>query len=136
MHKGYFSLAVLLGAFSIALGAFGAHGLKQLVPPDMVAVFDTGVRYQLYHSLAILALSLGANHLKTGPLRRSVFLFVLGILLFSGSLYLITILKAMDGPSIGMAGIITPAGGLCLIAGWLNLLLAIDKRGETGPKNG
>ncbi len=125
MHKTYLSAAALLGALAVALGAFGAHGLKQIVPPETVTTFETGVRYQVYHTLALLFVAILFERFPNKWLRWSGACYLIGILLFSGSLYLMTILKATDKVGLGGLGIITPIGGLFFIAGWLLLFAGV-----------
>lgn len=119
--------AVILGALSVGLGAFGAHGLKQLVPPETVASFDTGVRYQFYHVFALIATAILYEKFPGKMLRWAGNCFLTGILLFSGSLYLLTFLKATDTVGLNGIGIITPIGGVFFIVGWLMLFFAILK---------
>ncbi len=128
MHKGFLTWAALLGALAVALGAFGAHGLKQLVPPETIATFETGVRYQFYHVFALLAVGILYEKWPVNLLKWAGNLFLLGILLFSGSLYALTALKATDVVGLSGIGIITPFGGLCFIAGWLMIAAALLKR--------
>jgi uncharacterized membrane protein YgdD (TMEM256/DUF423 family) len=106
--------AALLGALGVILGAFGAHGLQTRLSSEQLQSWDTAVRYHLLHSVALLALALyGAASGRSIQLAGS--LFVLGILLFSGSIYLLVLTgQRWLGP-------VTPLGGLCLIAGWLSL---------------
>jgi uncharacterized membrane protein YgdD (TMEM256/DUF423 family) len=112
-------LLAAAGGFSgVALGAFAAHGLKLRLSAEYLAVFQTGTHYQMLHSLALLAVALLLRQAPQGLLRVSGVLFAVGILLFSGSLYLLTLLGL---PALGM---LTPVGGLCLLAGWLYLGLA------------
>ncbi|MFN4315091.1 MAG: DUF423 domain-containing protein [Chitinophagaceae bacterium] len=127
MHKKYLMIAAWLGAVTVALGAFGAHGLKQLVPPESVSSFDTGVRYQFYHLLALLAIGLLYEHFPGKWLRWSANAFLLGMLLFSGSIYLLTALKAGGEVGLSGIGIITPFGGVSLIFGWIFLAIGIGK---------
>jgi uncharacterized membrane protein YgdD (TMEM256/DUF423 family) len=110
----WLAAAAALGALGVALGAFGAHGLRDRVSAGDLATWETAVLYHELHALALLALALfGA---ATGrPVRRPATLFVLGIALFSGSLYLLVASGAR------WLGAVTPLGGLCLIAGWLTL---------------
>ena len=105
-------ISCLLGFLGVAGGAFGAHALKTRLTPDLLAAFEVGIRYQMYHLFAIFA-SVWLN----APL--SGWLFFIGILLFSGSLYLLAL------TSIRLFGAITPIGGLLLLAGWLTLALKI-----------
>lgn len=128
MSKSILSSAALLGALAVVLGAFGAHGLKQIVPPDTVTTFETGVRYQFYHVFALLATGLIAIHFPAPLLRRAAQSFLVGILLFSGSLYLLTFLKATDTVGLSKLGLITPIGGLFLVLGWVLLFFALLKR--------
>jgi uncharacterized membrane protein YgdD (TMEM256/DUF423 family) len=97
------------------LGAFGAHSLKARLPPDMLAVFDTGVRYQMYHVFAILAAAAAWSRWGGRLFALAGGLFIAGILVFSGSLYLL----AFTG--VRGLGAITPLGGLAFLAGWLCL---------------
>lgn len=106
----------VLGAFSgVALGAFGAHGLRRRLSPESLAVFQTGVTYQMMHSLALLMVFLLVANGNQEMLLWAGRLFVAGIVLFSGSLYLM----AVTGKK--RLGAITPVGGLCFLAGWLAL---------------
>lgn len=108
-----------LSAFAgVGLGAFGAHALKRRLDADMQAVFETGVRYQLVHALALLAAGAAAGRLAPGPLSAAGWLFVLGTLVFSGSLYAL----ALGGRR--RLGAVTPLGGLALLAGWACLAWA------------
>ena len=124
MHKGFFILASLLGALSVILGAFGAHALKKMVPPETVASFETGVRYQFYHTFALMIVAILFNHIPGKWLTTAGWMFVVGILLFSGSLYLLTALKATNSVGLRGIGIITPVGGLFFVTGWICLLIA------------
>lgn len=114
-------LGALSGFFSVAAGAFGAHALKQKLQPDMLAVFEVGARYQMYHALAMCAAAWVCT-LAPGILAPlSGWFFFAGSLVFSGSLYLL----ALTG--IRLFGAITPIGGVFLLIGWLFLALAALK---------
>lgn len=128
MHKGFLLIGTILGALSVGLGAFGAHGLKQIVPPETVAAFDTGVRYQFYHVFALLATGILYEKFADKWLRWAGNCFITGILLFSGSLYLLTILKATDTVGLKGIGIITPVGGIFFMVGWLLLFFTLVKK--------
>ena len=128
MHKGYLSIAAILGAVGVGLGAFGAHGLKQIVPPETVATFQTGVQYQMYHVLALLATAIIYERFANKMIRWAGICFISGILLFSGSLYILTVLKATSTVGLNGIGIITPFGGLFFIAGWLLLFAGVAKK--------
>ena len=128
MHKTFLSLGALFGGIAVALGAFGAHGLKNIVSSDVVSVFQTGVQYQMYHTLALLVVAIVYERLPNQWIRWSGYLFSFGILFFSGSLYLITALKAEETSIPVFIGAVTPVGGLLFILGWLSLLIGIFKR--------
>ena len=128
MHKTFLIIAAVLGAISVALGAFAAHGLKKIVPAETVTTFETGVRYQFYHTFAILFVGLLLERMPGQLLVWSGWFFLIGILLFSGSLYLLTALKATQTVGLTGVGIITPFGGLFFIAGWVLMLMGIIKR--------
>lgn len=127
MHQKICKLGAWLAAIAVALGAFGAHGLKKLVEPESVSTFETGVRYQMYHAFAILIAGMLYRHYPVKSMRLAVFLFAGGIVLFSGSLYVLTLLKATHVVGLSGIGLITPLGGVCLIAGWLCMLISIGK---------
>ena len=128
MHKKYLSLGAILAAIAVALGAFGAHGLKKIVPSETVQTFQTGVQYQMYHALALVLTGLLYEKCSPKFARMSGLLFLLGIILFSGSLYVVTAGRATETAGLDKAGIITPVGGLAFIAGWLFLFLAAIKK--------
>ncbi len=128
MHKTFLSLGALFGGIAVALGAFGAHGLKKIVSTDVVSVFQTGVQYQMYHTLALLVVAIVFERLPNQWIRWSGYLFSFGILFFSGSLYLITALKAEERSIPAFIGAITPIGGLLFILAWLSFLFGLFKR--------
>lgn len=111
--------AALSGALAVMLGAFAAHALQHALEPRLLEVFQTGVTYQFYHVLALFGVGLLLQRQNSRPLRLSAALFLLGMLLFSGSLYIL----ALTG--VHYLGFITPIGGVSLIAGWLTLAFAI-----------
>ncbi|MFJ7311330.1 DUF423 domain-containing protein [Pseudomonas sp. NPDC098747] len=118
MLRGFLMLAAFLGFTGVALGAFAAHGLKSRLTPEYLTIFHTGVTYQLVHTLALFGVALLAVHLPGRLVTWAGASFTLGILLFSGSLYLLTT------TGISKLGIITPFGGLAFLVGWLCLGLA------------
>ena len=128
MHKAFLSLGALFGAIAVALGAFGAHGLKNIVSSDVLSVFQTAVQYQMYHTLALLVVAIVYERLANKWIKWSGYLFSFGILFFSGSLYLITALKAEERFVPASVGAITPIGGLLFILAWLSLLIGLLKR--------
>jgi len=113
--RAFFCIGGVLGALGVAAGAFGAHGLKAQLSPEMFAVFETGVRYHLIHALALLAVAWAATRWSSPAVHSAGWLFVVGVLLFSGSLY------ALSLTGIRGLGAITPIGGVALIVGWLLL---------------
>ncbi len=123
-------LTAVSGALSVGLGAFAAHGLEKLVSPQYLETFTTGVRYQFYHTLAIgLAACLDRfPGMRSRRIRLAVWLWSAGILLFSGSLYLLSIREVIPGLPVAVLGPITPLGGLLLIGGWLILFLSVTDR--------
>ena len=126
MDRRFLLLGALSGLLAVAAGAFGAHALRAVLTPDLLAVFETGARYQMYHALALLLVALLS---AAAPHRRTVaaagWCFVLGTLLFSGSLYLL----ALTG--IRWWGAVTPVGGVLFLIGWGVLgLAAIVTKGE------
>lgn len=113
-------VGAVAGAIGVALGAFGAHALKDRVPAELLSAFETGVRYHMYHALALLAVGLLATRGTSGWLvSTAAILFLTGIVLFSGSLY------AMAFTGARRLGAITPLGGLCLILGWIVLAFVL-----------
>jgi len=128
MHKWFLITAALIGALSVALGAFAAHGLKQVVTAEALAIFETGVRYQFYHTFALFAVAILYEKFPGSLLQWAGNCFQIGILLFSGSLYLLTALKATETVGSRNIGLITPFGGLFFIAGWMLMLIAFIKK--------
>lgn len=127
MHKGYLKTAALLGALSVILGAFAAHGLKKIVDEHTVAVFETGVRYQFYHVFALALVAILYKEYSNKMLVTAGQLFILGTLFFSGSLYLLTFKAAANLDGLNWVGPITPIGGVCFIGGWVCLALGVKK---------
>jgi uncharacterized membrane protein YgdD (TMEM256/DUF423 family) len=117
-----FALAGALSAFiAVAAGAFGAHALRARLAPDLLTVFETGARYQMYHALALLAVAWASTHWPGTPLRLAGWLFIGGTLLFSGSLYLLALTGAR------WFGAVTPLGGLLFLAGWATFAIGIAR---------
>jgi uncharacterized membrane protein YgdD (TMEM256/DUF423 family) len=118
--KLFIALGAAAGAFGVVLGAFGAHALKARLPPELLATYQTAVQYHLWHALALATIGVVAIHLPASvSLKWAGWLMVAGILLFSGSLYLL----AVSG--VRWLGAITPFGGAALIAAWLALAYAV-----------
>ena len=113
MRKIFVVLGAMNAGISVAAGAFGAHGLKAVLAPDMLAVFETASRYQMYHGLALLVVGMMGTRVSARPLALAGWCFVAGSVLFSGSLYVL----ALSG--IRWLGAITPLGGAAFLAGWI-----------------
>ena len=121
MPRTFLLAGALAGFVGVAFGAFGAHGLRGRLSPDMLAVFETGVRYQMYHALALMltAVLMMTGRLESGRAAAAAgWLFVAGIVLFSGSLYLLAV------TGITVLGAITPIGGVAFLLGWACLAIA------------
>lgn len=127
MHKGYLTIAALLGGLSVILGAFGAHALKGMVSEQILNAYETGVRYQFYHVFALIATAMLLKYYPGKYLLLAGRLFVTGIFLFSGSLYLITLFNAANITGLAWVGAITPLGGIVFIAAWCCLAIGIRK---------
>ena len=112
MERTVFALGSALAALGVALGAFGAHTLKTRIAPEMLAVFETGVRYQMYHALGLLALAWAMTRWPDRGLTTSAWMLLAGTVVFSGSLELLAV------TGVRWLGAITPVGGVLLIAGW------------------
>ena len=121
MDRLWIGLGAAYGFFAVALGAFGAHALKQRLSTEMLAVWRTGVEYHFYHALALILLGLIARQTPSSMLNASGACFAAGILLFSGSLY------ALALSDVRILGAITPLGGLLFLSGWILLGYAVLK---------
>jgi uncharacterized membrane protein YgdD (TMEM256/DUF423 family) len=118
MDRTFLFLGAAAGFVAVAFGAFGAHALRSKLSADMLAVFETGVRYQMFHALAILIVALALARMDGWILRGAGWCFTAGIILFSGSLYIL----ALTG--IRTLGAVTPFGGVAFLAGWALLVYA------------
>ena len=120
MTRIFFALGSIFGGLAVALGAFGAHGLANILSPEHLITYETAVRYQIYHAIALLVVALALAHwpAATKPLQTGGWMFVAGIILFSGSLYLLSV------SGIRWLGAVTPLGGVAFVAGWLFMTLA------------
>ena len=119
MDRLFFGLGAVLAGLAVAAGAFGAHALRSRLEPDLLAVFETAVRYQMYHALALMAVAWASTRWFGAAAPTAGWLFVAGIVLFSGSLYVL----ALSG--VRWLGAITPIGGLCFLAGWVGLAWSV-----------
>lgn len=127
MYKPALTTGALFAALAVILGAFGAHSLKPYLDTSGLQTFETGVRYQFYHSFALLVTGLAYSQFPVRPLRLANVFFAIGILLFSGSLYVLALLRN-GGAGLGPIGILTPVGGLFFIAGWFCLFAGVSRR--------
>jgi len=121
MDRLFFALGCLSGFLGVALGAFGAHALKERLDAELLATFEVGVRYQMVHALALLAVGWACTRWPGTLVNASGWLFVAGSVIFSGSLY------ALSLTGLRWLGAITPLGGLGLLAGWLCLAWAVAR---------
>ncbi|MEO8962426.1 MAG: DUF423 domain-containing protein [Ginsengibacter sp.] len=128
MHKGYIKTAALLGALSVGLGAFAAHTLKGSISDYAFGIFETAVKYQFYHVFALLIAGILYKDYPGKWVKWAGRLFIVGIILFSGSLYVLAVIKAAVLPGYNWVGAITPFGGLCFILGWIFLFLGISSK--------
>ena len=114
-------LGAIFAFLGVAAGAFGAHALRGRLPEDMLQVFETGARYQLIHALALVGVALAEAQFAGRALTIAGWMFVAGILLFSGSLY------ALASTQVRAWGAVTPLGGVCFLAGWIALAIAFAR---------
>jgi uncharacterized membrane protein YgdD (TMEM256/DUF423 family) len=126
MNRSIIITAAIFGMVAVIAGAFGAHGLKALITPLQLEVWHTAVEYNFYHVFALLFLSTIAKN-GSGWVKASFYLFAIGIIFFSGSLYLLACRDLLHIESVKVIGPITPLGGLLFIVGWLSLAVAAVK---------
>lgn len=120
MPSLFIAIAAANGLLGVILGAFGAHGLRDRMPADLMAIYQTGVQYQMYHALALFGVGILCLHYgESALLRASGWSFLAGIIIFSGSLYVLSL------TGVRWLGAITPIGGLGFIAGWTLLIAAV-----------
>lgn len=134
MNKNFLITACILTAVTVALGAFGAHKLKELVSPELVNSFDTGVRYQFYHCFALFITAFLHGKYRSKGFETVFYLFIAGIVCFSGSIYLLTFMKIGNAVGVKGIGFITPLGGLLFIIAWVYLAVIIKKSRENSLK--
>jgi uncharacterized membrane protein YgdD (TMEM256/DUF423 family) len=126
MNKRIILVAAFFGALAVILGAFGAHGLEGKISPQHIETWKTANQYHFYHTLALLFLST-FSRAKTASIRVSFIAFIIGLLFFSGSLYLLSIREITGFGNPAILGLITPLGGLAFIVGWAALFVAALK---------
>jgi uncharacterized membrane protein YgdD (TMEM256/DUF423 family) len=122
MHRGFALAGALSAALAVLAGAFGAHALRARVPLDLLTAFETGARYQMYHALGLLAVALLVERVPHGGVHAAGWLFIAGTVLFTGTLYALTLTGARA------LGAVTPLGGICFIAGWVALAIGVWRR--------
>ncbi len=119
MEKVFFVIGAVAAGLGVLLGAFGAHGLQARLTPDLLETFETGVRYEIYHAFAILIVALALTRWNSPLITWAGWAFLLGMVVFSGSLYIL----ALTG--VRWLGAITPIGGVAFIAGWVLLAVGV-----------
>ena len=127
MRKKFFTTASVMGALAVFLGAFGVHILKKLLPPETITIFETGVRYQFYHCFAILFVGLLYQKFHIKQFVWAGHCFIIGVIFFSGSLYAIALSRIGKTESMAALNAITPLGGLFFMAGWILMLVGVQK---------
>jgi len=128
MHTRFLLLGAISAFIGVAAGAFGAHALEARLSSDLLAVYETGVRYELFHAVALLVVGLAADRWPTAGWARAGWMFLLGTVLFSGSLYVL----ALTG--VRALGAVTPLGGLCFLIGWFLAAVAATRSGPPGSQ--
>jgi uncharacterized membrane protein YgdD (TMEM256/DUF423 family) len=128
MQKIFLSLGSAAAAVAVILGAFGAHALKEKLSAEQLLVFETGVRYQFYHAFALIVVGMLSERFNSSFLNYSGWLFVFGIIFFSGSLYLLSTKNLLGIESWKFLGPVTPLGGLCFIMGWTFIVISLFRK--------
>jgi uncharacterized membrane protein YgdD (TMEM256/DUF423 family) len=128
MNKTFLKVGFFLGALSVVLGAFAAHALKNNITSNAYDIFETAVKYQFYHVFALIITAVLFAEYNKRFITWAGRFFILGIILFSGSLYFLTAIKAMVKPGFNWVGAITPIGGICFVLGWICLFTAVVKK--------
>jgi uncharacterized membrane protein YgdD (TMEM256/DUF423 family) len=128
MHRTFFKVAAVFAMLSVALGAFGAHLFKKILTPEHLNSFHTGVEYQMTHSLALFVVGLMYRYYPNKKMKWAGQFFIIGMVLFSGSIYLWLLMHHLQVPYSSAIIMVTPLGGLLFILGWLSLFLAVPKR--------
>ena len=121
MDRFFFIVGAIMAFLAVALGAFGAHALKNRLTPDMLDIFEVGVRYHMYHALGLLAVAWATSRWPESNLTAAGWAFIVGIIIFSGSLYILS----MTG--MRWFGAITPLGGLAFLIGWAILVWSLGR---------
>jgi len=121
MDRFFFSAGVIAACIGVALGAFGAHSLRTKLTPDMLNIFEVGVRYQMYHAFGLIAVAWATTRWPEAKLNSAGWCFIAGIIIFSGSLYL------LSATGMRWLGAVTPIGGLAFLAGWAILVWTVNR---------
>lgn len=133
MFKPALNSGIIFAALAVILGAMGAHALKPILSPESMISYETAVKYQIYHSLALLATGLLYAHHPHHFFKKATWLFISGILLFSGSIYLLVYLKTTQEIGLGGLGMLTPIGGVLFIIAWIFLALGVNGKYVSNP---
>lgn len=133
MHKGFLKLASILAVITVISGAFAAHALRGRVGDHALVTFETGVRYQFYHVIALFITGIVYKDFAYNTVRWAGGFFITGIILFSGSLYILAVKQAMVSPGLTWVGPITPIGGFAFITGWALLAISFFRRNKAAP---
>ena len=128
MHNRFLKIASILGALSVIMGAFAAHSLRGKISDHALSTFETAVRYQFYHLFALFITGIIYKDFRYNITLWAGWLFIAGIILFSGSLYYLAFMQAVVQPAAKWVGAITPVGGLAFISGWILLCISFFKR--------
>ena len=135
MSKRFIQIAAILGALGVAFGAFGAHALKKMIDADALATYETAVRYQFYHTFALLGTGILYRRMPGKLMEWAGILFISGIVLFCGSLYILSYLQAIQNVGLKGIGAITPLGGVCFMVGWVLICLQAMKPSAHGSSS-
>jgi uncharacterized membrane protein YgdD (TMEM256/DUF423 family) len=135
MHRGFLKIAAILAMISVLLGASGAHTLKKFLSKEVLEIFDTAVRYQFYHTIGIFLAAILYKDFVGKWMKIAGYSFLLGILLFSGSLYLLTYAKDTMNENLYWIGRITPLGGTCFLWGWISILVGVRESERRSQRN-
>jgi uncharacterized membrane protein YgdD (TMEM256/DUF423 family) len=128
MNKKYLKAGTFIAMLSVLLGAFAAHSLKNTVSDYALGIFETAVRYQFYHAFALILTGILFKEFPRVVMKWAGIFFIVGIILFSGSLYVLAVIKGAVIPGYNWIGAITPFGGLCFILGWICLFIGVSKK--------
>ncbi len=127
MQKIFLTYGSIFGILGVILGAMGAHALKSQLSSEQLVSYETGVKFQMYHAIALILIALLIDKLDNKSLRYSGYFFIAGVFLFSGSVYLLSLKNVLGIENWTFLGPITPFGGVCFIIGWIFILLAAIK---------